>query len=251
VLAHVKSGSAFQLLQMLAEEDPVVQEEIRNKSFILGLSVAGGMKRSVRISDSRITPLDGSVKGAGVIFRFPVYNELNNLLSGKKTKMLPILRSLAAGKIIAGFKTLTSRIPVYINAEPDFLDKNFRAVTRMLICAALRGIKEVAENDSYTAARVAGIPDGIIALQVENDAGLEARIEKSGSSFTVTTIADGRIPNAVLTFKDADTAHKLFTGKINAVVALGTSDVRIRGRIPMIQGLFPILDRLSYYMAIE
>ena len=251
VLAYVKSGSAFQLLNLLAEEDPETREIIKNKSFTLGLRVAGGMKRSVRISDGRIEPIDGSIKGSGVIFRFPAYNELNNLLSGKKAKLLPILLSLSAGKIIAGFKALTSRIPVYMNAEADFLEENFRFITRMLMCAALRGIKEVAENDSYTSARVSGIPDGIISIQAENDSKLEARIEKTGGSFTVQTRSDGRKPNAVLIFKDAETAYKLFTGKINAVVALGTSDVRIRGRIPMIQGLFPILDRLSYYMAIK
>ncbi|MDC7227584.1 MAG: hypothetical protein PQJ61_12535 [Spirochaetales bacterium] len=251
VLAHVKSGSAFQLLQLLAEEDSAVQEEIADKSFSLGLRVAGGMQRSIKVVNGRISPVDNSVSGSGVIFRFPTYSQLNNLLSGRKSRMIPIIKTFKAGGIISSFKSLTSRIPVYMNAEGTFLEDNFTFITRLLICAALRGIKEVAENDPYVSDRVAGIPDGIIALHVEGCSELEARIKKHGGSFTVLTGRDETIPNAALTFNSPETAYNLFTGKINAVVALGTSDVKIRGRIPMIQGLFPILDRLSFYMAIK
>jgi uncharacterized protein (DUF1330 family) len=251
VLAYIKSGSAFQLLQLLAEVDAEVQNIIKNKSFTLGLHIAGGMKRSVRIEDGHIKPIDNSTSGSGVIFRFPDAQQLNKLLSGKKSKMIPVIRSLSAGRIISDFKAVTGRIPLYMSPEADFLSENFRIITRLLMNAALRGIKEVAENDSYTKARVAAIPDGIISVRVENESDLEIRLEKKGGSFNLIQGNNGRTANAVLTFNNVNTAYQLFTGKINAVAALGTSDVKIRGRIPMIQGLFPILDRLSYYMAIK
>jgi len=110
-------------------------------------------------------------------------------------------------------------------------------------------VKEVAEQDPYVSRRVEGLPDGIIALRVADNDGLESRISKPHRSFTVVDKSDGRKPNAVLTFASTKTAYDLLKGNINAMTALGTTEVSISGRIPMIQDLFPILDRFGYLMS--
>lgn len=250
VLACVKSGSAFFLLQLLAKEDDEVMRIIKGRKFGLGLHVSGGLKRSLAASDGVINIIEDSTAKTGIVFRFSDYLNLNLLLSSGKSKMFPVIKSAKAFSIINDFKKLTKRIPLYMNPEDNFLNENFRFITHLLMCAALRGIKEVAENDSYTETRVATIPDGLISVKVEGDAGLEALIEKNNRGFSVYSCSDGRTPNAVLSFSSVETAHRLFTGKLNAVEALGTSEIKIRGRIPMIQGLFPIMDRLSFYMSI-
>ena len=239
VLAHVKSGSAFQILQLLAAEDETVKRLIKGKTFGLGLYVAGGMKRCIIVKNEIITPVDNSTANTGVVFRFPDYRNLNLLLSGSKSRMFPILKSFSALSTINIFRELTSRISPYMNPDEDFLKKNFLAVTKLLMCAALRGIKEVAENDSYTEARVAAIPDGKIMIAVEGDAELEACIVKTGNRFRVDPFNDGTLPNAVLTFRDAETAYKLFTGSLNAVEALGSTEIKIRGKNTDDTGTFP------------
>ncbi|MBI9101752.1 MAG: hypothetical protein JEY99_05015 [Spirochaetales bacterium] len=251
VLSYVKSGAAFFLLHFLAEEDPVVRRIIQNKSFGLGISVAGGCRRAIRICDNSITLIENSVGKTGVVFRFPASSQLNNLLSGRKAKMLPLIKSFSAGRIIDDFKGIMARLPVYLNPDEETLSRDFKFITKLLMNAALRGIKEVAENDGGVAVRVARIPDGIISIRVETEPDLETLVIKKGRFFNIVAGPNGNKPNAVLTFKDVNTAYRLFSGKLNAVVALGTSDVKIRGRIPMIQGLFPILDRVSYYMSVK
>ena len=58
----------------------------------------------------------------------------------------------------------------------------------------------------------------------------------------------GEKPNAELVFDSRETAEELLTGKLPAMLALAERKVRLFGRIPMIQNLFPILDRVAVYM---
>ncbi|MFW5688359.1 MAG: hypothetical protein ACOC1U_02215 [Spirochaetota bacterium] len=58
----------------------------------------------------------------------------------------------------------------------------------------------------------------------------------------------GPQPNAILEFADRDAAIALLTGATPAMLALAERSVRIHGRLPMIQNLFPVLDRVSDYL---
>ena len=72
-------------------------------------------------------------------------------------------------------------------------------------------------------------------------------MRKSGDGFAT---GDGPVeePNAVLEFENRDAALALLTGETPAMLALAERSVRLYGRIPMIQNLFPILDRVAHYM---
>jgi len=43
----------------------------------------------------------------------------------------------------------------------------------------------------------------------------------------------------------------VLSGKRQAVVALGSGEVHIEGLLPLVQGLFAVLDRLSWYLGVE
>jgi hypothetical protein len=46
-----------------------------------------------------------------------------------------------------------------------------------------------------------------------------------------------------------NTAFGLFTGSVVALNALGRGKISIRGKVPMIQTLFPLLDRFGEIMS--
>lgn len=54
--------------------------------------------------------------------------------------------------------------------------------------------------------------------------------------------------NAVLEFSDLNVCYGVLTGSLPALGALGDSRVMLRGKLPMIQGLFPLLDRFGEIM---
>ena len=52
-------------------------------------------------------------------------------------------------------------------------------------------------------------------------------------------------------FRDAACAVAVFSGARPAVVALGCGEVSIQGLLPLVQGLFAVLDRLGAYMGVR
>jgi len=55
----------------------------------------------------------------------------------------------------------------------------------------------------------------------------------------------------LLSFAHYRSAIDVLSGKRQAVVALGSGEVRIEGLLPLVQGLFAVLDRLSWYLGVE
>ena len=134
-------------------------------------------------------------------------------------------------------------------------------------------MEEVANRDPWVAARVARIPDGTIAVGVSGDRGVTATVrvvraeggtrprlavEPAGVAASAETVGGAGpvggarpaavAPNAVLEFSDRQAAADLLTGATSAALALAEGRVRLRGRLPMIQHLFPVLDLVAWYL---
>ena len=52
-----------------------------------------------------------------------------------------------------------------------------------------------------------------------------------------------------MSFADINVARDLFDGKINAVAAIGTGDVRVGGMVSQMDNVNRILDRVALYLA--
>ncbi|HCO48237.1 MAG TPA: hypothetical protein DIT55_01870, partial [Spirochaetaceae bacterium] len=59
-----------------------------------------------------------------------------------------------------------------------------------------------------------------------------------------------RSTDAILRFSSPESALAILSGKRQAVVALGAGEVTIAGLLPLVQGLFSVLDRLSWYLGV-
>jgi hypothetical protein len=118
-------------------------------------------------------------------------------------------------------------------------------VTELLMTAALRGVAETAMADTWTAPKSSGMPDGVVELRAEN---LRGWVHKSGDLWRAGRGKPPAEVNARLSFADVDTAFGLFTGSVSALKALGTGQVSIRGKLPMIQIMFPLMDRFGEIM---
>jgi hypothetical protein len=162
------------------------------------------------------------------------------LLSGGKAPVIPIPSSLRFLRGIKAFRALTGAV------QEAFKDLAQRA--RLLLMGTLFALQEVATHDTYVAARVARIPAGVIGVSVENDTEIRGWFRKGPEGISSGSGAPASEPNAELVFSDRDTAEALLTGKLPAALALAERRIRVYGRIPMIQNLFPILDRVAAYL---
>jgi hypothetical protein len=114
-------------------------------------------------------------------------------------------------------------------------------------------------GESYLERRMQIIPDGVVGVRAGE---IAYRAAKEGRTIhvdrAVPAEADGVVsavnsprPDAVLSFAHYQSASVVLSGKRQAVVALGSGEVRIGGLLPLVQGLFAVLDRLSWYMGVE
>lgn len=163
------------------------------------------------------------------------------VLSGGKGAALPLPLSPGAFKALGFFKKASGRATELLREAqtPDMV----RA--RLLLAATLHGLEAVS-GDSYLERRMRIVPDGIVAVRVSK---IEFFVAKRGRCITVMESAQH--PDAVLSFSDYQSAIKVLSGKRQAVVALGSSEVRIEGLLPLVQGLFAVLDRLSWYLGVS
>ena len=92
--------------------------------------------------------------------------------------------------------------------------------------------------------------DGNILLKIGNLEvdGLAMAVEAKDHTLTLLD----KLPETAFSemqFANYETARALFDGKINAVAAVGTGRVRIKGMISQIDNVNRILDRVSIYLA--
>ncbi len=229
--------------------------------FTLSLAAAGVPGRaklicrdgaiSVWFGDRHGDELGASTKGAaGGMLLFPNARACARSLAGGRGVIIPLPFGIAFPRALRFFKAAASRAPALLRS-PD-LPPTIKA--RLLLAATVHGLSAVA-GDSWLEKRMHHFPDGI-AQVVAGDALF--LLEKKGRMIRVlenepngrSDAAALRIPDAILTFSSPESAIAVLSGKRQAVVALGAGEVTIAGLLSLIQGLFSVLDRLSWYLGV-
>jgi len=176
-----------------------------------------------------------------VVLFFPGAASAVRVLSGNKGAVVPVPLGLGAFKALAFFRKASGRATELLRERKT--PEDVRA--RLMLAATLHGL-EVVASDSYLARRMEIIPEGMVAVRAGE---IEYFVEKRGNAIHV--IEAQRNPDAVLSFADYKSAIEVLSGKRQAVVALGSGEVRIEGLLPLVQGLFAVLDRLSWYLGVS
>lgn len=245
VVARVRSGVVCALICAVTDLDETLRRSLPRGRFGLTLSGAPGVRRRLRFDDG--LAVESGRGGSAVNLRFAGAAAMASALGGGKGTVIPLPTSPNFLKAVKAFMASSERVGE-LSARREFAnDEEKEAVTDMLMTAALRGVIETARTDPWTASRSSKMPDGLVELKVEGTV-LKGWIRRRGA---VWESGRGEAPgpvNSRLTFADLDTAFGLFTGNVVALHALGRGTVSIRGRIPMIQTLFPLLDRFSEIM---
>lgn len=236
VRAFVRAHATLRLITDLPES---VISEASPGTVRVQLLAPGGPRCSIRVSSGSAEFRDTRTVFPTVSLWCPSPAALGDLLSGGKSTVIPVPSSPRFLGGIKAFRALTGAV------QKTIQDPEHRA--RLLLMGTLYALQEVAARDAYVAARAARIPSGTIAVFVENDE-IGGWFRKSEGGFTSGPgKPDGQV-NAELAFADRNTAEALLTGTLPAMLAVAERRVRIHGRLPMIQNLFPILDRVAVYM---
>jgi len=92
----------------------------------------------------------------------------------------------------------------------------------------------------------ASMPEGTLAIKVLPD-GPSVSIVKENGTYAVGE-ENPKDPMAVMSFRDMSVANDLMNGKCDAFAALARGDVSMKGKIPMIESVNLLMDRIPHYL---
>ncbi len=251
VLARIRLAVTARLAALAASLAPGLGETA-SRPFRLALRAPG--LPPARVSCRGGGRLEASAGGeapafrglADLTLRFPSARDCARVLDGAKGAVLPIPGGIGAGRALKYFRTAAAAAPRILKA-PDTPDA-VRA--KLLLEAALSALAETANADPYVAPKLAHAPDGVVL--VDAGEGVTRAVRKSGGRLSLEAApGEGIRPDAVLAFRSPKAAAAVLSGRRSAVVALGACEASIRGLLPLVQGLFAVLDRASQYMAVK
>ncbi len=239
IAAFVRASVTIRLIENLRSE---AFASLPDRAVTVHLWASRGPVCSITAGRDGGRAADRARGWPSLVLYFPRPIDLVRVLSGTRGRVVPIPTGLRFARAGASFRALTGQLTA------AFADDQTRP--RMLLLATLFALEQVARHDPYVAARLARIPHGTIMVTMANTRALIVRDANGLSVRAGQTTGDGveASANAELEFADTDTALALLTGKISAAIALAERRVLLHGRIPMIQNLFPIIDRVGVYL---
>ena len=237
VHAYVRAHAT---LRLIAELPPELIREAYPKRATVQLLTPGGPRCSIRVNNGVASFSATRRFFPTVSLWFPRPAHMATLLSGGKAPVVPVSSSPCFLSGVRAFRALSGAV------QQAFTNPAHRV--RLLLMGTLFALEEVASHDAYVAARVARIPAGTIGISVENDTEIQGWFRKGTDGISSGAGVPDVEPNAELVFADRESAEALLTGKLSAALSLAERRVRLYGRLPMIQNLFPILDRVAAYM---
>lgn len=250
VLARLHLGAILPLLEDIAAYDSLVHEATGDWNVTLQFQLPGGdPATALEFKQGKLQAHRTGVKGSKVTLTFKDARFLNDLFQGRSKKSpRPNLQGLFHLKKLTGLDPVLGRLEYYLKPSAELLQnpETFDFCTRLNLYALAYGIKVVGEHDPEMSAVVSHLPDGVLEIRVT--AGPSAHIGvKQGRFFP------GRGPakraNAVLEIADLDTAWAMLQGSLDLYAAVGSEKIKLRGNLPLLDGINPLLDRLTLYLS--
>ena len=126
----------------------------------------------------------------------------------------------------------------------EYLVGSGHAVT--LIDTPSEELAQIGNRDRRGIQNAKHIPDGTVQAAIGDSIGLYITA-KNGRLTAVKGFADK--PSARLVFKDLKTAQGVLSGKTDTYAAIAVGDLVMKGFIPMIEHMNPILESVSGYLS--
>ena len=250
VLARIHLRAVIPLLEDISEFDTTVGQIIKDWKMPIQFQLPGGeAATTLSFRQGKIVALRDKINASRITLTFSNAETLNAIFQGRSKKSpRPNLTGLFHIKQLLKVDPLLKRIEYYMKPGQEILEdeKTFEQCVRLTLNALAFGVKEIGEHDPEMKPLAKNLPDGVVEIRVVAGPAVHLAVNKG-----LFTPAKGRAekPNAYLEFDDLQTAWDMVQGNLDQYAAIGSGKIKIRGLIPLIDGINPILDRLSIYMA--
>ena len=237
-------------LSALVANDPVARAIIDGVRARIVFRVQGGPAITVRIESGGVTVERGAARSATVILHFFSDRHLNASFTGKAWA-LPLL---AWGgwriPLLARFTRLTGRLKAVMDGVPDVVaTPEGRALhARLTLITAGLGLGPLAGGDAAARAALAAAPPGLAAFTIGGAEQATVWFDHGSPGFDAGWGPPPREPDVQVAFVDSGVAYAALRGEIDTYAAIGAGAIRIRGLIPLADGVNMAMERLADYL---
>lgn len=254
VLARVHLYGLFKALELLPRIDEEAARLIRGRRLTIEFRARGIGRAYLSLRDGhasfRARPYAREEsfreEHADAVLVFRSAKHLNETIAGNQ---LPVIRR--------GFRYLrflrrnlrayAARLEHYLRpdakrlVEPDYA----AAVTRLASYVFFHALSEVGNHDRFASLSARYIPDGVIQIKVLEDVSIYVHARHGTLA---TGVGDHANPRCVLWFHDLQTLYELLGGTLNTYDGMMLGRLVMKGFLPMIEFLTPVLGRVPAYL---
>ncbi len=248
IKAHLNLHAVLQNLEDLVEHDPQTAALAEDWRISVQFTVKKGPRAFISFADGACQVGPGKCRRPSVILYFKSPEHLNRMMDGTANP-IPLKGMTRLPFLAKEFPRATDRLEHFLKptdellADPDYLALN----TRFSLSTAVFAVRELCLLDEVGQLNAAHIPKGTVLFKVLPDGPAMHLVFQRGDIEVVK--GEAKQPSAVMLFKNQQVANDLLNGKGDAFTAIAAEDVMIRGRIPMIEAINPILDRIPLYLS--
>lgn len=248
VKANLNLYAVLRNLEDLPACDPEVAEVIRTWNIAVQFTVLGGPKGYIRFRDGGITFGEGRCEGPDVKFFFVSPSHFNAMMDNKGTP-IPLKGLTRLRFLTKDLPKVTDRLEHYLKPDGEKIknDSYVKTNTLFTLNTAVFAVRELALHDKVGRLNAAHIMDGDVLFEILPH-GPRAFLSFDRGSITAHKGRPAK-PMALMQFKDIKAAYDLLNNVSDPFTAVASGEVRLKGRIVMIDAINQILDRIPAYLS--
>ena len=245
ILARCHIFGVLKNLECLALEDPEFRQLAGAENISVQFIVKDGPRGCLSIHNGEITLKEGRHKSKVTLY-FSSPDHFNKMINGEANP-IPLKGFTKLGYLTGPFSRMTTILESYLKppANTPLSPTMLKSNTTLSAYTAFFSLAEIANHDEVGRACAAAIPDGTIQVAIEGGPGIQLHV-KGGKLRAERGFHPD--PRAVLSFKTFEAAHGILNEEVDTFTCLALGDMEIRGFIPMVEHMNPILDRVSHYL---
>ncbi|MBN2360899.1 MAG: hypothetical protein JXR83_15695 [Deltaproteobacteria bacterium] len=249
VKAHLNLHAVLPNLEDLVRLDPEARQLTRDWQIAIQFVVRQGPKAHVVFKQGACTVGRGLHVPPSVVLFFASPAHLNRMFDGKSNPV-PLWGFTKLPFLSRDFAKLTDRLTYFLKPSEALLeDPSYLALnTRLTLNTAAYAVPELLAHRRELRPIAAGLPDGVVQLQVLPD-GPSAYVVSADGKTSAGRGEPAQRPMARMAMKDMATANAFLSGKLDSFTAIAAGDVSIRGQLPLLDAMSLVLDHVPKYLS--
>lgn len=247
-LAAINLFAVLRNLEDLCELDKTSKFIVKDAQKIVKFSVPSLPPLTLKFSGGTCQAYQKTGENPNIHLRFTSVKHFNQMVDGQKNP-IPVKGITQLKFLKREFTHLTDNLTKYLRptaedlAEADPYKHEVR--TYLTAYAAFYAIACIAKYDHVGRQIAKKTEDGVIGIRVADKTLLSVVINRGG--FSVVK-GEHDTPRAYMDFADLATASGILQGQLDTYACIGKGTLATSGRIPMLDNLNKLLNRVSYYL---